>query len=298
LQETRTQLLLDIENWAENLNSKRVYWLNGKAGYGKTTISQTFVQRAFASGLLGASFFCSRNQVDRSNLQPIFPTLAFQLAYQFPDFRKHLVHIMRSDPDIGHDSLSNQLKRLIIEPLKHANPHAVIIIDALDECKDENPASAILMLLSEHIDDFPTVKFFVTGRPERPIRDGFRLPLLCPHTEVLLLHDLEETSVDEDIRIFLTDGLPKLAAVSGINTNPEPLWPAEQDIAALVKKCNGLFIYAYTALKFVSSQYENPKEMLQVIINAPENTRNEAQIGVDPLYEQILQESYSNVPKS
>ena len=59
-----------------------VYWLNGLAGTGKSTIAQTIAERLFAEGQLGASFFCSRDFEDRSNLDLIFPTLAAQLHQQ------------------------------------------------------------------------------------------------------------------------------------------------------------------------------------------------------------------------
>ena len=57
-----------------------IFWLNGLAGTGKSTIAQTASERMFAEGSLGASFFCSRSVEDRSDLQLTFPTLAFQLA--------------------------------------------------------------------------------------------------------------------------------------------------------------------------------------------------------------------------
>ena len=63
-----------------------MFWLNGLAGTGKSTIAQTFAEISFADGKLGASFFCSRDFENRSNLQVIFPTLAFQLAYRYPLF--------------------------------------------------------------------------------------------------------------------------------------------------------------------------------------------------------------------
>lgn len=118
---------------------------------------------------------------------------------------------MKSDPDVGNDSLSNQLMKLIIRPLKDTNSHMVIIVDALDECKDDEPASALLSLLSQSIDDLPTVKFFMTGRPEPQIRAGFRLRSLRPHTEILLLHEVEDESIDQDIETFLRTGLDTIA---------------------------------------------------------------------------------------
>ena len=81
LRGTRRDVLLQLENWLKDEQDHRVFWLNGLAGTGKSTITQTFAEISFADGDLGASFFCSRDFEDRSNLQMVFPTLAFQLAY-------------------------------------------------------------------------------------------------------------------------------------------------------------------------------------------------------------------------
>ena len=81
LRGTRRDVLLQLENWLKDEQDHRVFWLNGLAGTGKSTIAQTFAEISFADGDLGASFFCSRDFEDRSNLQMVFPTLAFQLAY-------------------------------------------------------------------------------------------------------------------------------------------------------------------------------------------------------------------------
>ena len=73
--------------WARDFDKSPVYWLNGLARMGKTTIAQTIPERLFADGQLGASFFCSRDFEDQSNLQTIFPTLAVQLARNYTEFR-------------------------------------------------------------------------------------------------------------------------------------------------------------------------------------------------------------------
>lgn len=59
LKGTRTAVLDKIELWTRDFDKPPVYWLNGLAGTGKSTIAQTIVERVFADGQLGASFFCS-----------------------------------------------------------------------------------------------------------------------------------------------------------------------------------------------------------------------------------------------
>jgi hypothetical protein len=86
LRGTRGGVLLQLKHWLEDKQGQHMFWLNGLAGTGKSTIAQTFAEIAFAEGRLGASFFCSRDVEERSNIQRIFPTLALQLAYQYPVF--------------------------------------------------------------------------------------------------------------------------------------------------------------------------------------------------------------------
>jgi len=151
----------------------------------------------FADGLLGASFFCSRDFEDRSNLHLIFPTLAVQLARNYPEFRSIFVPLVELDPEIAYEPLYNQMDKFIMQPLKESAISTVIMIDALDECGDEEPASAILSVLARFVSEVPMVKFFITGRPEPGIREGFRLPLLEEATEVFILHEVEFNQVNK-----------------------------------------------------------------------------------------------------
>ena len=151
LRGTRKGVLREVERWLTSELEQRVFWLNGLAGTGKSTIAQTFAETSFADGHLGASFFCSRDFEDRSNLQAILPTLAFQLAYRYPPFRKELLPVLKANPDAGRESLCLQMEKLIIGPLRATHIPTLIIIDALDECKDEQPASAILSILSHSV---------------------------------------------------------------------------------------------------------------------------------------------------
>ena len=164
LRGTRGAVLDEIEVWARDPKKLPVYWLNGLAGTGKSTIAKTIAERIFADGQLGASFFCSRDFEDRSNLRLIFPTIAVQLARKYTEFRSVFIPVVQSDPGVTRESLYNQMDKLIVQPLRASRISTVIVIDALDECKDEEPASAILSVLGGFLSEIPGVKFFLTGR--------------------------------------------------------------------------------------------------------------------------------------
>ena len=270
--------------------------MNGLAGTGKTTIAQTVAERVFSDGQLGASFFCSRDFEDRSNLQLIFPTLAVQLARRYTEFRSILVPLVRSDPAIVHESLYGQMGKLIVGPLIRSAISTVIVIDALDECKDEEPASAILSVLGQFVSQIPKVKFFLTGRPEPRIREGFRLPLLAEATDVFVLHEVESSLVNDDIRLFFRHYFSELR---GRRRGLEG-WPTEGQLELLCERAGGLFIHALATVKFIDKQNSNPRKRLNILLQSPENsvyegkTRFKARVTLDSLYMSILSGAFGD----
>ena len=294
LRGTRGGVLWQLECWLRDEQDHRVFWLNGLAGTGKSTIAQTFAEISFADAKLGASFFCSRDIEDRSNLQAILPTLAFQLAYQYPLFREQLLQVLRATPNIRDQSLCFQMEKVIVGPFKATKIPTLIIIDALDECKDKEPASALLSVLSRYVAKVPWVKFFITGRPESRICSGFRLASLHPITEVLRLHDVKPSLVDGDIRLFFGT---QLTAISKSRSDCDFMedWPSSHDIDILCKKAAGLFIYASTATKFIASQHHLPTERLTLIISLPQCTTHEGKLGIDLLYTKVLEQAFFDI---
>ena len=280
--------------WTRDLYRPPVYWLNGLAGTGKTTIAQTVAERIFADGQLGASFFCSRDFEDRNNLQFIFPTLAVQLARRYTEFRSILVPLVQSDPTIVHESLYGQMGKLIVGPLIRSDISTVIVIDALDECKDEEPVSAILSVLGQLVSQIPKVKFFVTGRPEPRIREGFRLPLLAKATDVFVLHEVESCRVSSDIRLFFRNQFSELKGRRrGLDG-----WPIEEQLDLLCERAGGFFIYAVATIKFIDKQNSNPRKRLDLLLQSPESSVHEGKTKfkpdrtLDSLYMSILQEAF------
>jgi len=278
LRGTREVVLNEIESWTKDFNKSPVFWLNGLAGTGKSTIAQTIAERAFADGLLGASFFCSRDFEDRSDMHFIFPTLAFQLAHKFPDFLAHLVRLLQYNPDIVDEKLLKQMEKMVVEPLLLAEVSTVIVIDALDEleCKDDGSSSAILSVLGRLVEQIPKVKFFITGRPEPRIKTGFRLPLLKDVTKVFVLHDVHPDSINNDILLFLRHELSELARQHQLEG-----WPSDEHISLLCQRAAGLFVYAVATVKFLSKTHL-PERRLDVIVNLPQCTIPEGKTEVKP----------------
>ena len=283
-----------IELWTCDFDKPSVYWLNGLAGTGKTTIAQTIAERMSADGRLGASFFCSRDFEDRRNLRSIFPTLAVQLARRYSQFRSIFIQLVQSNPEIVHESLYAQMKKLIIQPLAKSAVSTVIVIDALDECKDKEPASAILSVLGQFVAEVPTVKFFITGRPESRIQEGFRLPSLAESTEVFVLHEVEAGQVENDIRLFFTHSFSELKRYRrGLGD-----WPTEEQVDVLCSRTGGLFVHAVATIRFIDHRSSSPKKQLDRLLQSQESSTLEGKTKfkdnetLDSLYTSILREAF------
>ena len=292
LKGTRSAVLDKIELWTRDPYQPPVYWLNGLAGTGKTTIARTIAERMFAQGRLGASFFCSRDFEDQSDLKLIFPTLAVQLARNYPEFRSIFVPLVRLDPKVVYELPYGQMDRLIAQLLVKSDISTVIVIDALDECKDDEPASTILSALEKFVMKIPKVKVLVTGRPEPRIRIGFQLPLLAEASDVFVLHMVESSQVDSDLQLFFRQKFSDLKARQrGLDG-----WPTDDQLDLLCTRAAGLFVYAMATIRFID-QNKNPKKQLSLLLQSSESglegrTKLKENTTIDSLYRSILQEAF------
>ena len=188
------------------------------------------------------------------------------------------------------------MKNLIVQPLAESTISTVIVIDALDECKDEEPASAILSVLGQFVAEIPTVKFFITGRPESRIREGFRLPLLAEATDVFVLHEVEPGQVDNDIRLFFAHSFSELKRYRrGLGD-----WPTGEQVDLLCERAGGLFVHAVATVRFIDHKINSPKKQLDHLLRSQGSsalegkTKFRADATIDSLYASILQEAFGS----
>ncbi|CAE7061018.1 unnamed protein product [Rhizoctonia solani] len=275
---TRTKILDDSTAWSEDPNLAKVYWMNGMAGTGKTTIAYTLCERLEAGKQLAASFFCTRASPECREAKRIIPTIAYQIARSFTAFRYSLCQELKKDPDASAGQLSNQFEKLLKQPLMAAKDklpnNLVIVVDALDECSDPHIVELFLDLLFRLVMELP-VKFFVTSRPEPAIRNKM-MPESERSRSILYLHEIERSLVQADIELYLRD---ELAAIS----------PADEDIRELAEHAGSLFIYAATVARYVrpAGKAVNSKARLKAILAAGTESTTTLS-AIDALYKAIL----------
>jgi len=289
LQDTRVELRKEIMDWCEDPDSKCIFWLNGMAGTGKSTISRTIARELAEKKRLAASFFFTRGKKDISHSRMFFTTIAAQLANSLPVLRASISDAIDNNADIFQQGLREQWNQLILNPLKSAPTQSiqlVIVIDALDECDSMQDIQLILQLLAEAKDlETVRVKIFLTSRPEIPIFDGFR-QLSGEAYQDFILHSIPLDTVNEDISTFFQQKLSPLKAEHGLGTP----WPDELVIEQLVERAAGLFIYAATTVRFIRDGIDGPEEQLSSILNATKSSLSATE-HLDGIYTILLQHS-------
>jgi hypothetical protein len=192
---TRESILETLWDWRNNPDTPKLYWMNGMAGTGKTTIAYTLCEKPNAAHQLGASFFCSRSFPDCRDARRIVPTIAYQLARFSHPLPEALCQVLAIESDASAYNILEQFEKLLRNPLlevKQTFPdEVVVVIDALDECADAKSVKPLLDMLFRYITDRP-IKFFVTCRPEPSVHNKLHSQDTHTHS-VLHLHDVEES---------------------------------------------------------------------------------------------------------
>ncbi|EKM59845.1 uncharacterized protein PHACADRAFT_250592, partial [Phanerochaete carnosa HHB-10118-sp] len=225
----------------------------------------------------------------------IFTTIAYQLGLFHRPHRDLVAQVLQKDPLIVYSSVTRQFEELILQPLtqlRDSFPPCVVVIDALDECRDSQVTSAVLSTLLKHAEDLSPLRFFITSRPEQHIVGSFDTPDYRNAFGKLVLHEISLPLVTVDITRYFT------ATLSDIRRRfklPES-WPEKADIETLSKMANGLFIFAATAVKFIGDRnYNDPVGQLKMLTSAAISLGSHRLL--DELYLQVLDTAFPDVSK-
>ncbi|EWZ77783.1 hypothetical protein FOXG_21492 [Fusarium oxysporum f. sp. lycopersici 4287] len=273
---TRVELLKDICRWIDDPDSKTIFWLNGMAGTGKSTIARTVAYLRSKRGDLSASFFFKRGEMDRGNLSKFMSTLAHQLALSIPGVAFFIKKALDANPAIARKSVKEQFEKLIQGPLSEAAATAttpssvVMVIDALDECDQEADIRLLINIFSQAKTLRPHLRVFLTSRPELPIRLGFSE--VRGFYQDLVLHEIPAQIVEHDIVVFLNDEFKKIRHDFNMTVGDERKlpsdWPGRPAVERLAQMAIPLFIFAATVCRFVGDRKrDSPPIQLRKVLD-------------------------------
>lgn len=259
--ETRKEILAMIKDWALAPDSQTVFWLDGMAGTGKSTISRTISEFFDSSGCLGASFFFKSGEADRGGIDKFFTTIASQLAAANTEYASSLCAVLDANPHLTDKGPQIQYQELIQKPLSGSSsqswPHStvLIVIDALDECENSKDIKLILDLFCRAKSaQVIKLRVFVTSRPVLPTRLGFSNN--AGTYKDFILHEIEGSIIRKDIMTFLSteiicikDDFNKMMPARRHLTDE---WPSLSDLETLADMATPLFIFASTFCRFLA----------------------------------------------
>jgi hypothetical protein len=302
LPDTRVDLLQEIYAWADGHDKPLIFWLSGLAGTGKSTIARTVARRYFENGQLGASFFFSRGGGDVSHAGRFFTTIAAQLAKKLPSLGRHVCDALRENSDIASQSLGDQWRQLVLGPLSKLPGESYqslysLVIDALDECDDDNDIRIILKLLSEaQLLRTVRLRVYFTSRSEVPVRHGFYQISEAEHQD-FILHNISPSIVDHNIGLYLQCSLGRVKQERSLDVS----WPGDEAIRCLVQNASGLFIWAATACRFVHEGKRFAAKRLAMLVQKSSHAITAPEKHLDGIYITVLRHSvspdYSNEEK-
>jgi hypothetical protein len=289
MKHTRTYVLGHIQNWAETPSpGLSIFWLAGMAGTGKSTIAKTACERFFKNGMLGATFFVSRQETERRDPHRVLRSIAYQLALKDPAAFREVYQRVTAEHGISARPMKEQIQKILVAPLASAvasmPKDIVVVIDALDECDKLNGVASgdLLPLLASELASF-SIKLLVTSRNEHKFE--VMREKLKPAS--LMLQDIEEVLVESDVQRYIESELSRIAEAHNIS---DPAWPFAADVQTLVKNTGPLFIYASTLLTYIGNEWHEPVERLRQLIHA-RRTSSGTLGAVDDLYTLILDQT-------
>ncbi|RXW21225.1 hypothetical protein EST38_g4639 [Candolleomyces aberdarensis] len=260
---------------------------------GKSALQQTIAEICGRKNILGSSFFFSATDPSRNTVNPVVPTIAYQLGRRSPEVKRLIKAAVEEDPLIFSQSLRDQMATLIVGPFECLGseglnlstvPYA-ILIDGLDECRGEDSQAGLLTAIRECllVDHLP-FRIFIASRPEWAIRTA-----LAPdgHLYALAYHIQLSDKYDAsgDMCRYLLRRFHALTSRTG-----DPRWFTQRDIDTLVSAASGQFVYVATAFNYISERRGSPAERLKIILTWTPHDRRKARPfeALDILYRNIL----------
>jgi hypothetical protein len=245
--------------------------MKGPAGAGKSAIAQTCIEKLKAMSIPCGGFFFTVNI--RHKPEQFFPSIAYQLSTLFPVYADLIDQRILRDKTLLRKSLQAQFQGLIVEPLRELkrNGHGdqiparvPFIVDGLDECEGADAQCKIIELVAAFAGEgFSPLCWAFFSRPEAHIEAAFSQSAVALKTHSVILPISRQA--DGEIEMYLRAGFENIVLRLGLP--PGYPWPSQEDVKALVDNAGGLFVYAATALRFISDpSWPGPEEPLRIVL--------------------------------
>ena len=237
---TREWIFKSIEDWLDDRSSPhRAMVISGNPGMGKTVISAVVSQRIQKAGRLSGIHFCQHDDSRYRDPRLMLQSLACHLCQAMPNYKDALVEQLSRNlgKDLNNMVVKELFALLFKEPLSTVQDpgrNTLIVIDGLDESEYQG-RNELLHVISNHFSMLPVwIRILITTRPEKNVTEALR------HLKPLELEQKQEENLKDIQTLFETQLSLKIG-----EEHKHVL------LKELVKKSEGLFIYAYFIVDFI-----------------------------------------------
>jgi hypothetical protein len=287
LKKTMRNVISDIMEWIsdDSNEAKKVLWVYGLAGTGKSTLSTTIAQIMRRIHRLGAFFFFNRD-IPQRNFATLIRTLAYRVAMFDARFGAAISRVVESNDNIAGMPLEFQFENLLsanaLGSVEWSGGPIILIIDALDECGSEADRKVLMQVLSKGFSHLPSfIRIMVASRQEPDIQHALGSHL---HLRPYPL-DIDSVTNKADVSEFIRHRLEEIRIKDGCLGDR---WPGDDKISSLADGAGGLFIWAATACLYIESY--RPNQRLSELVNKqPEGNSSGPFTHLDSLYATGLQ---------
>ncbi|KAF6747883.1 hypothetical protein DFP72DRAFT_1074969 [Ephemerocybe angulata] len=298
--------------------------------------------------LLAASFFFRHHKTTRNNKSKFVPTLAYQLARNVPGLGDIIGKVIERDVGVLslgedtrdgglHKGLAMQMEKLILEPMAQLaqqqqsthrssplSAHRVVLLEALDECINDEDQIEILSLVRKLSQDRRFVPYFCL------VLEAVTYRLILPFAEGSagkVRHGGsggrgrgrgagkdagDDEDMETDIQMYLQCKFNEICRMwYGLPRNvgwPDPfddaVDPKDGAIHRLVYNASGKFAYALTVIRFIMrgegpdrdsmtiADASDPRRLLQLVLQAKfTKSYQHPYAALDALYNVILHDA-------
>ena len=205
----------------------------------------------------------------------VLRTVAYKLACHIPRIAELIYAEIGNDKEtqfpsseILFDKLLRKPLHLLIETEKtKENAPILFILDALDECGDSDAQKELTDFIAGKLSGLPPIlRFFITSRPEKGVSSLSQST--SPH---LCVHGCIDPRLDDskrDVVLFIKREMGWLKEKGEIVL--EENWPWDENMERLGDAADGVFIWASTVIKYITSK---KLDRFEFLVNLIENSK-------------------------
>ncbi|KAK0708278.1 hypothetical protein B0H67DRAFT_472200, partial [Lasiosphaeris hirsuta] len=271
--------------WRDS-SSSRMLWVSADPGCGKSVLAKHLVDFELpkTASRTTCYFFFKDDFDDQKSAKSALCCILHQLFTQREIlFTKEIMKRFETHQTHLTDSFDELWEVLILASQDESAGEIVCILDAFDECREEEQSMLAQALCKMYrTENNFNLKFLITSRPLGTIRRGFQ-PLDIPGLPVVHLSgesDIERDKITREIDIYIHARVQNIRDLQKLNPDEEQLL-----LQGLLRTPNRTYLWVYLTMDLVQDDRGINKAGIRKVVSSLPPT-------VDSAYEGILNRSY------